>query len=289
MDLTVFCGIMAAVAAVFLIYGFCSNFFLKTEYYNVVVNGDNVLSLCREKPACGTGIKLVMLADLHGSRYGKRNEKLIDRIRRETPDIICFSGDMTVKDGRGTDVCLELCRELVRICPVYYAMGNHEIRMPEYETFLNDVRHTGVRVLDNQREAVIVRGRKLVLYGLTLEEEYYASVWKESGLSVEGINEKLGEGHGEGIRILLAHNPEFFATYRQWGAHLVLSGHVHGGIARLPVLGGVIAPSYRIFPRYDAGSFEEDGKIMILSRGMGTHHIRLRFFNLPELSVIRIC
>ena len=66
----------------------------------------------------------------------------------------------------------------------------------------------------------------------------------------------------------------------------MLSGHVHGGIARLPWIGGVISPSLRLFPKYDAGKFREQNGTMILSRGLGTHHIRLRFFNIPEISVI---
>ena len=66
------------------------------------------------------------------------------------------------------------------------------------------------------------------------------------------------------------------------------SGHVHGGIMRLPKLGGVISPSLRLFPKYDAGQFEENGHKMVLSRGLGLHHIKLRFFNRPEISVINL-
>lgn len=83
--------------------------------------------------------------------------------------------------------------------------------------------------------------------------------------------------------ILIAHNPDYFEEYAKWGADLVLSGHVHGGIMRIPFLGGVLAPSYRIFPKYDGGVFKEGKSVMLLGRGLGSHTIQLRFFNPAEL------
>nr|MCR5654494.1 phosphoesterase [Lachnospiraceae bacterium] len=94
-----------------------------------------------------------------------------------------------------------------------------------------------------------------------------------------------------------------------YGADLVLSGHVHGGIARLPYIGGVINPGLRLFPKFDSGLFffregkskkvrgteakgERlcDGKTryMVLGRGLGTHTLPIRFLNTAELNVIRL-
>ncbi len=102
------------------------------------------------------------------------------------------------------------------------------------------------------------------------------------------MEQYLGAAGKDCFNILLAHNPEYFKEYQEWGADLVMSGHVHGGIARLPLLGGVIAPSLQLFPAYDAGLFQRGKSHMVLTRGLGTHHIRLRFFNIPEISVINL-
>ena len=67
---------------------------------------------------------------------------------------------------------------------------------------------------------------------------------------------------------------------------MVLSGHVHGGVARLPFIGGVIAPSLMPFPHYDGGKFDEYDSHMILSRGLGMHTIPVRLFNPGELVLI---
>jgi predicted MPP superfamily phosphohydrolase len=80
----------------------------------------------------------------------------------------------------------------------------------------------------------------------------------------------------------------YFKEYIGWRADLVLSGHVHGGLVRLPFIGGVISPQVRLFPKYDAGLFSEQGYNMVVSRGLGTHSYMPRFFNPPQLLVIKI-
>ena len=97
------------------------------------------------------------------------------------------------------------------------------------------------------------------------------------------MKKTLPEPDRSKCNILIAHNPDYFEEYAKWGADLVLSGHVHGGIMRLPFLGGVIAPSYKLFPKYDGGVFHIGKSTMLLGRGMGSHTIPFRFFNPGEL------
>ena len=56
----------------------------------------------------------------------------------------------------------------------------------------------------------------------------------------------------------------------------------------LPFLGGVIGPDFRLFPKYYEGVFKENDTFMIVSRGLGTHHLPFRFFNRPEVTVIEV-
>ena len=57
---------------------------------------------------------------------------------------------------------------------------------------------------------------------------------------------------------------------------------------RLPLLGGVIAPSYKLFPKYDGGIFREGKATMLLGRGMGAHTLPFRFFNPAELHIVTL-
>ena len=107
-------------------------------------------------------------------------------------------------------------------------------------------------------------------------------------LADDYVAQKLGTKEDKCYHILLAHNPEYFDAYEQWGADLVLSGHVHGGLIRLPFLGGVIAPSLKLFPKYDGGLFYKNNTTMILSRGLAFHNLGLRMWNQGELVVIEL-
>lgn len=78
--------------------------------------------------------------------------------------------------------------------------------------------------------------------------------------------------------MLLAHNPMFFSVYKEWGADLTFSGHLHGGYIRIPGIGGVISPQFQLFPKYDRGIFEEEGHTLCVSAGLGDHTISPRFF-----------
>ena len=102
---------------------------------------------------------------------------------------------------------------------------------------------------------------------------------------LEGL---LPEGRQDCFQILLAHNPDYFPAYAAWGADLVLSGHLHGGVIRMPLLGGVISPQVRLFPEYYAGTYFRGKSEMILSRGLHMHSFRIRLFNMPELSCVTL-
>jgi len=107
-------------------------------------------------------------------------------------------------------------------------------------------------------------------------------------LQAEYLERLLGKKEDNIFQLLIAHNPIYFKEYINWGADLTISGHLHGGLVRLPFLRGMLSPQVKFFPRYDAGRFEENGKEMIVSRGLGSHSIMFRLFNPPELVYIRL-
>ena len=237
--------------------------------------------------------RYVVLSDLHNKVYGKNNETLIKKIHSLQPEGILISGDiLTAKPGKSYSVALSLLKELACKYPIYYGMGNHETRLflyPdvygnmgwEYEAALGE---NGVRLLKNE---VIECDDSIRILGLDMERMYYKRFVK-TPMEETYLKDTLGSASKESLDILLAHNPDYFEEYAQWGADLVLSGHVHGGMMRLPFLGGVVSPAFKIFPKYDGGIFHIGSSTMILSRGLGMHTIPIRIFNPGELILLKI-
>ena len=235
----------------------------------------------------------VVLSDLHNKVYGKNHEKLIRAIEKEQPAGVLIAGDLlTAKPGYPLHLALDLLEQLAPKYPIYYGMGNHEARLflyPEvYGTMGADyeekLKGLGISLLRNESRSL---GEDLVITGFDMKREYYKR-FKKTTMTTEYLKKTLGEKNKDKFQILLAHHPDYFQEYSSWGADLVLSGHVHGGMVRLPFLGGVISPALRLFPKYDGGSFEEKESRMILSRGLGMHTIPVRLFNPGELVVLKL-
>lgn len=239
-------------------------------------------------------VKVLFLTDLHGKQYGKDNGKLLGKIREEEPDYILIGGDMVTRTEEETEkTALRLFSQLTAICPVYMANGNHEQKMKEnreyfgnrYEKYKREVEKTGVRLLENGSAYLKFGSRTVRVSGLEVPLSCY-SRFKGEELQVSQIRERIG-GTEDGIyEILLAHNPASVPVYWKWGADLVLSGHLHGGIVRLPGFGGLISPQFKLFPRYSGDMYEEDGHISVVSKGLGTHTVNVRLFNPAELTAI---
>lgn len=235
--------------------------------------------------------KFIMISDLHDKVYGNQNEKIIQQIYEEHPDFVVIAGDLITDHVKESfEPGISLVEKLSSICPVYYGMGNHETKLRttegefrvKYEELLDGVAGHAT-ILRN--DSVYIPSCNLELTGLELPMSYFVR-FKKQILPLAEMEELVGKKKTEHATILIAHNPEYFETYAKWGADLVLSGHVHGGIMKLPVLGGVISPSFRLFPEYDGGIFTKGSSVMLLGRGLGAHSIPLRFFNPAELHVV---
>lgn len=238
--------------------------------------------------------KLVLLADLHNKSFGRENERLLGKIRELSPDGILVAGDMlTATRGHDYGRALALMEKLAKDYKIYYGMGNHEYRLQlypgqypgMYDGYLSGLRAAGVEPLIN--ESAFLPAWNVAVNGVQIDRCYYKHLRKEP-MEPGYLPGLLGKPGEEAFQLLIAHNPDYFEEYAAWGADLVVSGHVHGGIMRLPILGGVLSPCLTLFPKYDGGRFTLGKSTMILSRGLGSHTIPLRIFNPGELVVITL-
>ena len=227
--------------------------------------------------------RIVQISDLHKRQFGAGQRRLIRKVAACQPEYILITGDLisrTVTDFTGTE---QLLRRLGALAPVIVAEGNHEADLPPvlYAEFRAAVRRSGAEYLRNE----IIQLGEIHLAGLALSSDYF-----RGGGLLGFRGEKICTKHILRLRLgkcpahtlLLAHDPLHFPAYAEWGAELTLSGHVHGGAVRLPLLGGLLSPERTFFPKYDKGKFRQGDSEMIVSGGLG----KLRLFNPPEICLI---
>lgn len=231
------------------------------------------------------GYKIVQLSDLHNQEFGYENERLIERINQIQPDIIVMTGDMltnTREVSTNGDVLIKLVESLNQQYPIYYVTGEHEEGLyyedrnkyqidgtkEDYEEKLSQL---GVTVLNDEQVTITRQDATINVYGL-----------KEHLSGDIQIDKRLGQSNEEEVTILLSHRPTYFDDYTKWGADLIFCGDTHGGMIRLPVIGGILSAE-GFFPEYDGGLFRKENSVMVVSRGLGNNPIPLRINNRPEI------
>ena len=240
-------------------------------------------------------LRIVMLSDLHDRLWGAQQKQLLDAVDRLCGDVVLCAGDMLT---RGEHASMENTIVLFeglsrRKAPVLASNGNHESKMrqkPEiygrqYQNYAGRLRGLGVQILENEKYTMKFGSMTVNIYGYEMPLEYYRKFCMLP-YDTEDLRQRFGTPEASVFHILLAHHPVYFKTYAQWGADLTLSGHLHGGIVRIPGIGGVITPQAKLFPKYDRGLFEDKGKYMAVSAGLGEHTVPIRIFNPPQLICI---
>ena len=276
LTLILLCAIAAGVSAIV-----CS-FSLKVQEYDVQIDGV-------EHP-----FTAVLLTDLHGKEFGKDNKKLLAKIEAQEPDVIFVVGDMINGDATDREVerFLALLTRLREIAPVYVSYGNHEQKYLAGggQDLAPRIEQTGAVLLDETCVTAEIAGSTVCIGG-TLGHLYPFGRTQEEFMDSPEVR-LMQEMKASGLpTIVLAHLPDtiiFVEAYKEWDMDLFLSGHTHGGVIRIPGLGGLYAPMQGWLPEFDRGYFNP-GKIqLIISGGLAGHGWIPRIFNRPEITVVDI-
>lgn len=258
----------ALLAAGFLLWGNCSLQTTETALVSPAL------------PLAFDGLRIVELADLHGRVFGRGSRRLLAAVRRAEPDLICIDGDLF---DEHTDLAMlpPLLRGLCAIAPVYYVTGNHEWRVPGLRGILAQMRACSVTVLQDDWR-VLRRGEDaLVLAGT--DDPCGPAERKTPAELIADIRAEAGEA---AFLLLLTHRNDQLPQWSALGVQAVLAGHCHGGVVRLPFVGGLFGTDRRLFPAWDAGLYRQGETALYVSRGLGYTNVHFRLFNRPEVAVI---
>ncbi len=262
-------------------------------------------------PGAFDGFTIVQLSDLHNKRFGTRQERLIRAVREAKPDIIVITGDIVDSIFYRLEPVRELVGHITGIAPVYYASGNHEFESGHHDEVRKYLIDAGVVVLGNDTKQIVRKNKTIVVAGIDDYKKSYShprSFKQFIRAEIDGFSKYGGKNlktnktiietnlraaaksiESKAFRILLAHRPEWFLVYAEYGFHLIFSGHAHGGQWNLPLIGPVFAPGQGLFPKLVAGIYRRKSSTMVVSRGIGNSGIAfLRLFNRPEVVVTTI-
>ncbi len=258
-------------------------------------------------------IRVIQISDLHGCTYGEENSDLVSRVEKLSPDIILLTGD-TIGDDASIDEVVGLCASLAQIAPSYYIYGNNELEK-YYPTLLTQealdshfgftdenrdatqllamtdtleemLEAVGVTVLKNESATLTVGKTPVDIYGVLTSNP--SAFWSYGGESFSDFL-YVDETH---LKITAIHEPLVFEEFSPdfWG-DVMLAGHTHGGVVRVPVLGALYTHEGGLLParagHYVYGRYEVEGRPLIVSSGLENKNI-FRINNEPEIVVVDI-
>lgn len=270
----------AALGATACILG--SAAFLRWQFWGLEVTHTQVP--VATLPQGFDGMRIVHLSDLHGHVYGEDHRELLELIAAQDPEIIVFTGDLIDRSSQLSDLPA-LAQGLSAIAPTYFVTGNHEWAVGDVPRLKALLAENGVQVLSNQYTVLERNGDRVVLAGVD-DANGYADQ-KTPG----ELYDEIQAQEGEVCTLLLAHRNNYFDRYAACGYNLVLSGHAHGGLVRLPLTDGVFGSGGDLFPTWTAGVYTLGDSTLYATRGLGNNTTPIpgfRMFNRPEISVLEL-
>lgn len=243
--------------------------YIAIETEDWVVESDRI-------PDAFDGLRITLLADFHGVELGEDNRRLLAAVAQSQPDLIAISGDL-VHQNSDLAMLPPLLSGLTAIAPTYFVTGNHEWGLSDPEDMLRQLEELGVTVLQNDYRVLERDGQQLVIAGVH-DPIAYADMERPAQL-VSRIREEVG---GDPYLVMLAHRNDMMTLWAPTKTDLVLAGHGHGGVIRLPYVGGLLSVNRTFFPKDAEGLRTQDRTTVAVTRGVGG----VRLWNRPHIPTI---
>ena len=229
----------------------------------------NLLLIKHYKVNFLNGKRIVFVSDFHIGKHDiRRLRKIVNEINKLNPDLVLSGGDYIKGQTDAETMPVEQqTEELAKIkAPVISVLGNHDGWYDKY-TVKEALEKIGITVLHNTS---------------TKYENLYIAGVEDLQTGSPEVSSALE--NTERPRILLSHTPDVYYEVKE-DVDLILAGHVHGGQVRIPFVGALICPS-KYGTKFSKGDFKETNNRMIVTKGLGTSILTVRFCDIPEIVVI---
>ncbi len=230
--------------------------------------------------------RILQLSDIHvGQNLSyEQLEGFVALANRESPDLICLTGDIADGPKADLDRFFPVLGRLQARFGVIAILGNHD-HYAGADAVEAALERNGILVLRDRSVTLDIDGEKLHVVGLDDRGLDWAR-----GMQDDGILRRLLEDAPRGVAsLLLVHRPDIFRQAASEGVDLTLSGHTHGGQLAVPWFGGRRRNLAEFVTRFDRGLFRIDGASLYVNCGLGVTGQRIRLFTPREISVFDLC
>lgn len=223
-------------------------------------------------------LRIVFAADMHAgpSMQQKSVAKLVEQINELEPDIVILGGDYVGGHYKGNEYFYS---EIGGLSPRYGSfavVGNHDYW--ETPDIASRMRDADITLLRNQNASVTINGVRLWVAGVD-------DLWE----GTPDIEQTMKGIVPSDFAILVSHNPDFFADGipgQEAGFDLALAGHTHGG--QITAFGKAAYAPTAHGPRYLKDWRVENGIPILVTCGVGSVMVPLRFHAQPEIHLIKL-
>ncbi len=216
-------------------------------------------------------LNIIYFSDLHIDGLEELVPEINRILKKETPDICIFGGDLRMSSYGDYSTCLNLFSKIILKIKsrygIYAVLGNHDCleMIPVMENM-------GIRVLLNDSVKIEKNGQSIYLVGVD-DPHYY---------NCANVEMASSDIPGDAFKIFLCHSPEVYQEAEQAGMDLYLCGHTHAGQVQLPKIGPVFTHSRS--PRSIAHGFWKLGDMQgYTSSGVGVSGVTVRFLTRGEI------
>lgn len=231
------------------------------------------------------GYSILCIADFHDSFYF---DQIAEIISEEKPDMVLFLGDMTEIAHSNWNSTLTLLDSIDKSIPVYGVLGNHEVLSSNVQSISVDLEAHGMYLLNNEKVSIARDGASIDLIGLRDITDDDGADLTESW-EMEHLQLYLDTAvDSKEFTLIAAHRATLYPYLKDQPADLMLSGHVHGGVVRLPKVGGVFDVDGSFFPDYDKGFYSEGKMDLYVSTGCNFNWRKMRVFNPPTVTLLTL-
>ena len=231
----------------------------------------------RALPEAMRGLVACQISDFHVDRDEdlERLAMAVEAINLQQPDLVFLTGDYFSGPAtmhRYLGAFRDALKNLRPQSGLFAILGNHD-HWSSADRITEALKRAGADVLANDSRRLFLRNEKLVIVGID-------DLWSRRAEPARAF----GDVNSDDCTIVLAHNPDTALYTRHLRPGVMLSGHTHGGVVRIPYYGSPLKSILRIGKEFYSGLNRYEDFYIYTNRGLGTFWLRIRINCPPEVS-----